>query len=596
MPSTLPQEATPGRDEFAPRPRTVGDLVVVRAKTLPDTEALVFPEARLTYAELSDRVNHAARSLAALGVDRGDRVGLLLPNSLELVVQLLAATTLGAIATPVNVRFKQRELRHIVTNSGMRVLLVSTSTDPDAPDFIALLAETFPELRSHKTSTPLVADAPELEHIVELGNGTASFTMSAEDYIARAELISEDVIESRRRCVPTRATAVLVYTSGTTSAPKGAMISHEALTCLASSIAFDRFLLSPTDRMWVPTGLFHGGAITFVITCLTAGATFVHPGFFNAEATPELLEVERITVAIPAFETIWLPVLEHLEQHPRDLSALRINVMLGVPERLRELARRLPNVTQVSNVAMTESSAFLSLSRLDDPLEQRVTTGGQIMPGMEVRVVDPETEVDLPPNTLGHLLFRGVSAFDGYFREPEITAEVIDRHGWVRSGDLVTLDEDRRLTFVSRLKDMIKVGGENVAAAEVEDHLLKHPAVAMVQVVAAPDGYYGEVPAAFIETKAGASVTESELIDFCIGTIATFRVPRYVRFTDSWPMSGTKVRKIDLRRWIADELSSRGVTVAPKISSRNRTEGQLDESIEVADSAASSLRPNAQVC
>src|SRR5690606_2184422 len=179
--------------------------------------------------------------------------------------------------------------------------------------------------------------------------------------------------------------------------------------------------------------------------------------------------------------------------------------------------------------------------------EVRVTTGGHPMPGMEVRVVDPETGEDLPPGAEGELLFRGPNAFDGYFRDPELTREVFDEEGWFHSGDVVRRDEDGRITFVSRLKDMLKVGGENVSAAEVEGLLITHPAVKLAQVVAAPDEYYVEVPAAFIELKPGQEATEEELIHFCLGKIATYRVPRYVRFVTEWPMSGTKIKKVDLR-------------------------------------------------
>ena len=206
---------------------------------------------------------------------------------------------------------------------------------------------------------------------------------------------------------------------------------------------------------------------------------------------------------------------------------------------------------------MTESSAFLALGRLDDPLEARLTTGGHPMPGMAVRVVDPDTGADLPPGTPGELLFRGADGFDGYFRDPEATAATIDAQGWVHTGD-VSPSTPTGGSRSARLKDMLKVGGENVAAAEIEDHLLTHPAVGMVAVVAAPDARYVEVPAAFVQLAPGASATAEELIAHCVGRIASFRVPRYVRFVAEWPMSGTKIRKFALRARIAEELAAAG--------------------------------------
>jgi fatty-acyl-CoA synthase len=237
---------------------------------------------------------------------------------------------------------------------------------------------------------------------------------------------------------------------------------------------------------------------------------------------------------------------------------------VGVPERLRDMASRLPHAVQVSCFGMTEASSFLSLNHLTDTLEQRVATGGHPMPGMECRVVDPETGQDQPPDTPGEMLFRGSNCFSGYLHDPELTAAVFDADGWFHTGDVATMDADGRVTFISRLKDMLKVGGENVAAAEVEGYLLGHPAVAIAQVVAAPDDYYVEVPAAFIQLKAGASATEEEIIDFCVGQIASFRIPRYVRFVPDWPMSGTKIRKATLRERIAADLAARGITRAPK--------------------------------
>lgn len=231
---------------------------------------------------------------------------------------------------------------------------------------------------------------------------------------------------------------------------------------------------------------------------------------------------------------------------------------------------RLPDAVHVSCVAMTASSASLTRNRLDDPPEARATTGGHPMPGMQCRVVDPQTGADVGPDTPGRLLFRGPNAFDGYFRDPERTAEVFDSEGWFHSGDLVVADHQGRLTFLPRLKDVLKVGGENVAAA-VEGYLLNHPAVDIVAVVGAPDAYYVEVPAAFVQLKPGASATEQELIEFCLGRIATYRVPRDVRFIaerGERPMSGTKIKKYVLRERIAGELDAARISEAPRFPSR----------------------------
>ncbi|RZT84477.1 fatty-acyl-CoA synthase [Pseudonocardia sediminis] len=533
---------------------TLGDLVDRRAAERPDGEALVFPDRRATYPDLSARSHELARGLAGLGVGRGDRVGILLPASVDLVAVLLAAVKLGAVAVPVNARFRSTELGQIVAHSGMAVLVT-------APDHLPLVTGTLPDLAAQTPGDLACASAPELRHVLLLSGEHPGCTGA--DRLEAGAVPGADV-RSEQESVRVRDTAVIVYTSGTTAAPKGAMLSHEALVRLATGIG-DRLGYTPSDRVWTAIPLFHGGGITFALSCLAAGATFVHPGFFDPSTTLEYLRDERVTVALAAFETIWMPVLNRSDFAAFDLSGIRVVMAVGVPERLRDMASRLPGATHVSCVAMTESSAFLTLNRLDDPPEARATTGGHPMPGMRCRVVDPETGLDVAPGTLGELLFRGPNAFDGYFRDPEQTAAVFDHEGWFHSGDLVVADAEGRLSFRSRLKDMLKVGGENVAAAEVEGFLLGHPAVDMVAVVAAPDARYVEVPAAYVVLKAGAQATERELVDFCLGRIATYRVPRYVRFVTEYPMSGTKIKKFVLRERIAAELAAAGITEAPRV-------------------------------
>ena len=518
-----------------PRVTTLAELVEEFAAADPEAEALVFADGeRLTVGALAARSRDHAAALLAAGVAPGDRVALLLPASADLVALLLATTRVGAVAVPVNARYRAEEVRHVVVHSGACLVVTTPPATPGAPDLPDLArravdAGPTPELRAVLT-------------LAELGAG------------ARAD---RDAVAAALERTRVRDPALLVYTSGTTAAPKGALLSHEALVRLAGGIT-ERMALGPSDRIWTAIPLFHGGGITFAITALTARATFVHPGWFDPATTPALLEGERVTVALAAFETIWLPVLDRPDWGRRDLHRIRLVMAVGVPERLRAMAARVPRAVHVSCVAMTESSAFLALGRPDDPLEARLTTGGHPMPGMEVRVVDPETGADLPAGAEGELLFRGPTAFDGYFRDPDATAATIDAHRWVHTGDVVTVDDAGRVTFRSRIKDMLKVGGENVAAAEIEDHLLTHPAVGVVAVVAAPDARYVEVPAAFVQLAPGAQVTADELVDHCVGRIASFRVPRYVRFVDEWPMSGTKIRKVDLRERIAAELGTRG--------------------------------------
>lgn len=526
----------------------------------PDQEAVVFPGSRVTYAALDERAEDMARTLSDMGIEQGDRVGILLNASDDYVALIFAIAKVNAVAVPISARFRRAELRHIVVHSGLRVL-VTESPEPGAPDLPGLIAEAFPALGAVTPGAAADPDAPELEAIAFVASRPSALDTGG--VRLRADTAAQEEAEQLR------GVAVLVYTSGTTAAPKGAMLGHEALLLVAESVS-ERLELSSDDRVWTAIPLFHGGGIDYLLATLSAGATFVHPGFFDPQTALGYIDGERVTVALPAFETIWMPVLNDPAFDSTDLSRIRAVLLVGVVERLRAASTKLPHAPIVACVAMTEASAFVSLSRISDPAEARLTTGGTPLDGIECRIVDPDSGDDLGPGQIGELWFRGPNMFYGYFRDAEQTRAVIDEDGWFHTGDMCVQDDVGRLSFVSRLKDMLKVGGENVAAAEIEGYLLQHPSVQIAQVVAAPDARYVEVPAAFIQLREGAAATEDEIIDFCDGAIAAYRVPRYVRFVTEWPMSGTKIKKVDLRERIARELKDAGITEAPRRASRWR--------------------------
>lgn len=544
---------------------TLGDLIDQRAEEHPDRDAVLFPDERHTYGQIAERAQTMAKSMIAMGVGPGDRVGYFLHECIDSLAVLFGAAKIGAITAPINARFKSTELRQVIVHAGMSV--VFTSRPPEGTDFIGLLNETFPGIASGEAGALNLEDAPELHAVVILDDEGAAGMLNRPQFEALGVGVDDDVVQYRQQAVRVRDTAVIMYTSGTTAMPKGAMLSHEAFVRFGDATANVRMHLTGDDRIWTALPLYHIGGVAFVLGSLYAGATFVHVGFYNPAVALAQLRDERCTVALPGFETIWQPVLDCPERREGDLDSLRIVMSAGVEERLRQMQAETPNATIVSCFGQTEACAFLSLSELDDSEDLRLTTGGMPMPGMECEVHDPTTHELLAPGSVGELWYRGPMAFDGYFRDPQTTADVFDDRGYFRTGDIAQMDSEGRVTFVSRVKDMLKVGGENVAAAEVEGYLLTHPAVSIAQVVGAPDAKYVEVPAAYIELKAGESATEEEIIDFCRGKIATFRVPRYVRFVDEWPMSGTKVKKYVLREQIAKELSDAGITEAPPVSS-----------------------------
>jgi fatty-acyl-CoA synthase len=477
-----------------------------------------FPDSSCSYAELADASLLVARRLHALGVGAGDRVGILIRvASVEYITLALGILRLGAICVPLNARNKSHELRYAAGHAGLRVLLASD-------EFSALVEEAgLPDGCAHVV-LPLTgdeADVPEL-------------AISPED------------------------PALMIFTSGTTANPKGCVLSHRALLA-AGRNSTERLWLTQEDRFWTPLAMFHIGGWQVLMACFESGACFSHVGFFEAEVALDQLERERVTVAFPAFELIWMAILDHSRFGEADLSALRAVMNVGVRERLELMQAKLPSAIQVSCLGMTESTGSMCIGEQTDSLELRTTTSGRPLEGMELKIVD------------GELQFRGPTAFSGYYRDPENTAKTITEDGWVRTGDIVTANADGTFTFVGRLKDMLKVGGENVGAAEIEGYLLTHPAVDVAAVVAAPDARYGEVPCAYVRLVPGFETSETELIEYCLGSIATFKVPRYVRVVDTFPLTPTeKIQKVVLREWIASELSEAGITEAPKLIANGR--------------------------
>jgi fatty-acyl-CoA synthase len=362
--------------------------------------------------------------------------------------------------------------------------------------------------------------------------------------------------------------ALILYTSGTTATPKGCLHSHTTLLAQGENCSA-RLSVTGADRLWSPLTFFHVGGWQGLMIAWARGACYSHVGFFTADVALDQLERERCTIAFPAFEPIWLAVLGHPRFADCDLSALRIVINVAVPESLRAMQAALPGTPQVSCIGMTEAGGSICMGSPQDDLGLRTQSSGRPLPNVEVRAIDSVSGKEAPVGTVGELLFRSPSQFLGYFGDAAKSAEVIDEDGWVRTGDLVVRDERGAYRFVSRLKDMLKVGGENVAAVEIERYLVTHPAVALAAVVRAPDGRYGEVPAAFVQLAADADVSEAELIEHCLGHIATFKIPRYVRFVGALPTTGSgKVQKLPLELQIAEELRERGITEAPKLVAR----------------------------
>jgi fatty-acyl-CoA synthase len=530
----LVRAVTAARETPEALPSTLAGLVDLRADTPGD--AVVFAGERADYRQFADATVEMARRLHGAGVRKGDRVGLLMNASLDAFALQLGAMRLGAIPVPINARFKALELHYVIRHSGMRILVTE-------PTYSGLLEE------ADATETCRVVTGTQDPVFAAGAEGADAATVAA----ALAQVGGDD-------------DGLMLYTSGTTAHPKGCVHRHSAIVAEGERIA-ERLHLTSEDRFWTPLPFFHVGSIAILAGALAAGCASLQMAHFEPGLALDQLEHERCTVAFPAFETIWLGVLNHPRFPAADLSRIRLVINVGVPPSLVAMQERLPHAPQISCFGSTETCAFACLGEAHHSLEARVTTSGLPLRDIEIRTISPETGEDVGPGEVGELIMRGPTRFMRYHDDPEQTALTIDEEGWYHSGDLGRLDAEGRVSFVGRLKDMLKVGGENVAAAEVEAFLVTHPACEIVQVVGAPDTRYTEVAAAFVQLRAGTTATEQELIDYCRGQIATFKVPRYVRFVDEWPMSGTKIQKFKLREQITSELEAAGITEAPRITS-----------------------------
>lgn len=510
---------------------TLGDTLLRTAERHPERTALVFPDARLTYAELADRALHAARGLAALGVGPGDHVGLLLPNGPEFVAALYGTALLGAVVVPINTRFGTDELAYVVRDADLTVVVTAAPADR--------LVAAIPPLGDATDPTALaLPEFPRLRAVIQADGGATIARLAAS--------VPADRVLTARERVSVGDVAMIPYTSGTTSRPKGCRLTHEALTRNWRA-AGQRLAVRTEDVFWVPCPMFHAAGYGPLIFCAQHAATYVSDPHFAPDRALDTIEAERVTFLYPAFPAIALAVLTRPDFGARDLSAVRGMLNVAPRAALERMQAALPGAVQVSGYGMTEGTGIMAYNDLDDDLESRVTTTGRPFPGIEFRVVDPDTGRAVGAGTPGELWFRGFNAFRGYHNDPARTREVVDADGWVRTGDLGALDERGRIVYIGRIKDTLKVGGENVAPAEVESLLATHPDVVLAAVVGLPDDRYGEVPAAFVELRPGSRLTDADLVAFCTGRIARYKVPRVVRFVTEWPMSATKIQKDRLR-------------------------------------------------
>jgi fatty-acyl-CoA synthase len=518
---------------------TIGANLERTVARVPDGEALVSRHQgiRLTYAELDARVDRLARALMAAGLEVGDRMGIWSPNCAEWVLVQYATAKVGVVLVNVNPAYRTSELEYALRQSGCRMLVAPRAFK--SSDYAAMIAEVRPAL-------------PGLERVVLLD------TPDWDELLAEAERTPPDALRARHAGLQFDDPINIQYTSGTTGAPKGATLTHHNILNNGHFVARGCGH-TEADRVCIPVPFYHCfGMVMGNLGCTSTGATMVVPApAFDAGATLAAVQEERCT-SLFGVPTMFIAELGHPDFARFDLSSLRTGIMAGSPcpvEVMRQVIDRMHMTDVTICYGMTETSPVSTQTGADDALERRVASVGRVHPHVEVKIVDPASGAVVERGQPGELLTRGYSVMLGYWEDPERTAEAIDRAGWMHTGDLATMDDQGYVNIVGRSKDMVIRGGENVYPREVEEFLYTHPAVADVAVFGVPDERFGEELVAWIRLREGATATEEEVREFCRGRIAHFKVPRYVRFVDEFPMTVTgKVQKFRMREAQAAEL------------------------------------------
>jgi len=536
---------------------TIGQFFDGACAKWTDRPALVVrhQKARLSYGELRQLVDKLAHGLLTLGLDPGDRIGIWSPNNSEWVLTQFATAKAGLILVNINPAYRVTELEYALNKVGCKALILAERFKTS--DYIGMVRELAPELDRATPGKLEAARLPSLRSVVLLGEGRHPGTLRFAEMLTRGGATEAHRIAALAPQLQFDDPINIQFTSGTTGFPKGATLSHHNILNNGFFIGA-AMRLTPEDRLCIPVPLYHCfGMVLGNLAALTHGACMVFPGEgFDPLTTLETIAEERCT-ALHGVPTMFIAQIDHPEFGRFDLSTLRTGIMAGSPCPI-EVMKRAVDKMHLAEITiaygMTETSPVSFQSSTDDPLERRVSTVGRVHPHIEVKIVDANGGI-VPRGAPGELLTRGYSVMLGYWGDEERTREAIDAARWMHTGDLATIDAEGYCNIVGRIKDMVIRGGENVYPREIEEFLYQHPKIQDVQIIGVPDDRYGEEICAWVKLRPGESATEEEIKAFCRDKIAHYKVPRYVKFTDEFPMTVTgKIQKFIMRERSIAEL------------------------------------------
>jgi fatty-acyl-CoA synthase len=530
---------------------TFGEVLAKTVGRCEQHDALVFPQLayRQSYAEFHAEVRRVARALLALGVKRGEHIGIWVTNWPQWVHIQFASALVGAVLVNINPAYRAHELAYVLRQADIATLFLTDRFK--SSDFCDLLLDACPDIPNCAAGQLRSRSFPILRRVIGIKPEKRAGMFTWNEFLALAASVTNGELERRQAEVQPGDVVNIQFTSGTTGFPKGAMLTHRNLLMNAFYTG-QRQAFSERDRLCIPVPFYHCfGCVLGTLVCVIYGAAMVIPAeSFDPLATLQAVQAERCT-ALYGVPTMFIAELQHPRFAEFDLHSLRTGVMAGSPcpiELMRQVVDKMGAREITIGYGLTEASPIITQTDTADDLEHRVGTVGRILPGLEVRIVAPGSLEPLPPGQQGEIITRGHGVMKGYYNKPEETAAALTPDGWLHSGDLATLMPDGYYRITGRIKDMIIRGGENIYPREIEEFLHTHPAVADVQVVGLPDEVRGEEVCAWIRLKSGASLSEDQILQFCRGKIAHYKVPRYIVFVDEYPTTVTgKVQKYRLR-------------------------------------------------
>ncbi|MGG1243195.1 AMP-binding protein [Bacillus cabrialesii] len=529
---------------------TIGRLLEQTAEAYPDQEAVVYPDRniRYTYAQFNSLCRQTAKGLMGMGIGKGDHVAIWASNIPEWLAVQFATAKIGAVLVTVNTNYQAHELDYLLKQSDAAALLVMDSYR--GTSYTDILNSLIPELQEAEPGQLTSERYPFLKTLVYIGEKRLPGMYHWDDTEILAKTVTDAELEARMNSLEKDDVINMQYTSGTTGFPKGVMLSHSNVTNNAANIA-ECMALTSQDRMCIPVPFFHCfGCVLGVLACVSVGAAMIPVQEFDPVTVLKTVEKEKCT-ALHGVPTMFISELHHPDFDAYDLSTLRTGIMAGSPcpsEVMKAVIEEMGMKDITIAYGQTEASPVITQTRANDSFIRRVETTGRALPHAEVKIVEPGTCREVQRGVQGELCTRGYHVMKGYYKDEEATRKAINPNGWLFTGDLAVMDEDGYCRITGRLKDMLIRGGENIYPREIEEFLYRHPAILDVQVVGVPDAKFGEEAAAWIKLKDGKTVSSEELKAYCKGKIARHKIPRYVIFTDEYPMTASgKIQKYKLR-------------------------------------------------